>query len=299
MYLRTVEILDTYLVSELEAPVRFVDFAIGKFTGFETKNAVKKGIKKKRFALNEELAETGTWVNSGDLVHLIVEAKKPKPYDLKVPIIYEDDFLAVVNKPSGIVVSGNLFKTLENCLVDQLAISKQEDRLQWGLPVHRLDAQTSGLVIFAKTSFVRRKLGEMLETKQIKKYYHAIVHGEVSEQFVELAIEGKASRSGILPLESVPSLRNETLTLVQLKPFTGRTHQLRIHCAEVGSPIVGDKLYASENGTFSHKGLFLAATCLEFEHPATGNPLKVEIEIPPKFRSLLRREKARWERKFT
>ncbi len=299
MYLRTVEILETYLVKDLEIPVRFVDFAIGKFTGFETKNAVKKGIKRKRLAINGEYAETGVWVKSGDRIQLVLEATKPKPYDLEVPVIYEDEFLAVVNKPSGIVVNGNLFKTLENCMVDRLKLSSQEDGLPWALPVHRLDAQTSGLVIFAKTSSIRRKLGEMLANKEIQKSYHAVVHGDVSKQIVETAVGGKASKSEIIPLEIVPSLRNDTLSLVQLLPHTGRTHQLRIHCAEVGSPIVGDKIYASENGTFSHKGLFLAATSLELQHPATGGPLKVEIEIPPKFGSLLRREKARWERKFT
>ena len=289
-------ILDTHIVSKVDEDIRFVDYAIGLFQGFETKNAVKKGIKRKRFALNGILAETGAWVNEGDRVELLERSLRPKAYDMEVSIVYEDDELAVVNKPAGLVVSGNRFKTLEHALIDQLGLSQASDALPWALPVHRLDAPTSGLVIFAKTMNARRKLGVQLENKEIQKTYFAVVHGTPTDGDISESIEGKASLSRLKCLRTVPSLKNKTLSLVELQPITGRTHQLRIHCASIGNPIVGDQLYSSKDGTFTNKGLMLAATKLLLLHPLTEQPLKVEIAVPNKFESLLQREKRRAEK---
>lgn len=285
----------TCTVDALEKPKRFVDFAIGIFVGFETRNAVKKGIKRKRFAVNGKTPETGTWINNGDLIELLEVSQKPKEYDFPISILYEDDHLAIVIKPAGMVVSGNQFKTLEHCLVDELKIPETPDALAWGLPVHRLDAPTSGLVIFAKTNQSRRMLGAMFENNEIHKTYHAVVHGALESQIISTPVDGKHASSKVTFCSSVPSFINGTLSLVKLEPETGRTHQLRIHCASVGSPIVGDTLYGGPTGTFTHKGLFLAATSLRFLHPVTQQEVKVETEIPPKFGSLLKREKARWD----
>lgn len=297
MYFRKVEPIDSCLVSGLSESQRFVDFAIGLFEGFETRSAVKKGIRRNRFKLNGALPETGTWVKNGDIILLLLDSRKPKAYDLDIEIVFEDAFLAIVNKPAGLRVSGNAFKTLENCLVDQLTISEEPDALSWALPIHRLDIPTSGLVIFAKTSKARRLLGEMLENRQISKTYHAIVHGKPVSQTIATSIDGKESHSKLEFLESVQSLKNEHLSLVKLNPVTGRKHQLRIHCASINCPIVGDKTYIDTNGTFTHKGLFLSATSLEFKHPITDEKIFVEIKIPPKFHSLLSREQRRWDDK--
>lgn len=289
-------VLDTHIVNKVKQNIRFVDYAIGIFQGFETKNAVKKGIKEKRFALNGTFAETGAWVKVGDRVELLERSLLPKAYDMEVSIVYEDDDLAVVIKPAGLVVSGNRFKTLEHALIDQFSLSKASDALPWGLPVHRLDAPTSGLVIFAKTMSSRRKLGEQLKNKEIQKTYVAVVHGTPKDGDISEPIDGKVSLSRLKRIRTVPSLKNDTLSMVELQPITGRTHQLRIHCALVGCPIVGDQLYGNDQGTFKNKGLLLAATKLVLQHPRTGQPLTVEITIPNKFESLLKREKRRAER---
>lgn len=285
----------SFVVSNLENPQRFVDVAIGIFVGFETRNAVKKGIKRKRFFLNGTIPETGSWVKNGDRIDLLEISQKPKAYDFLITILYEDEHLAIVLKPAGMVVSGNQFKTLEHCLVDDLKLSDAPDALAWGLPVHRLDAPTSGLVIFAKTNQCRRALGAMFENNEIHKTYHAVVHGTMESQDISTSIEGKQAVSKVTFCSSVPSFLNGSLSLVKLEPQTGRTHQLRIHCASVNSPIVGDKLYGNAAGTFTHKGLFLAATALKFIHPITHENIQVETPIPPKFQSLLNREKSRWE----
>lgn len=288
--------MKSYTVPKIGQSIRFVDYVIGVFEGFETKNAVKKGIKKNRFAINGSFAETGTWIKTGDVIELLERSEKPKAYDKQIEIVFEDDYLAVVNKPAGLIVSGNQFKTLENCLVDQLKLSKAKDALDWGLPVHRLDGPTSGLVLFAKTISARRQLGEMLEHKKISKVYHAVVHGIPNSGEISDEIEGKKATSNLLAIRSVNSLKNKHLTLVRLEPITGRTHQLRIHCQSIGHAIVGDKQYENTNGTFRNKGLFLAATQLTFEHPITREKLEIEIPIPNKFDSLLEREARRSER---
>ncbi len=299
MYLRMVIIEASYVIDYLEEPQRFVDAAIGRFVGFETKNAVKKGIKRQRFLLNGTIPETGSWVNNGDQIDLLVAAQIPKAYHFSIEIVFEDPHLAVVMKPAGMVVSGNQFKTLEHCMIDQLSKSSEPDALSWALPVHRLDAATSGLVLFAKTNTSRRLLGQLFENKKIEKVYHALVHGRLESMRVETPVDGKPAASRIEWIAAAPSLKNGELSLVKLFPETGRTHQLRIHCASVGSPIVGDKLYRGEQGTFTHKGLFLAATKLKFNHPITGELVEIEVPVPAKFDAMMRREQARWETKLS
>lgn len=293
LYLRSMIILDSHTVLDIDERIRFEDYVIGLFQSLETRSSVKKAIKKKRFLLNGEVAETGNWMAQGDRIDLLEKMERPKAYDKDIEIVYEDDFLVIVNKPAGLIVSGNQFKTLENCLVDQVRDSSAPDALGWALPIHRLDAPTSGLVIFAKTMNARRKLGEMLESKTISKKYHAVVHGipEISE--IDAPIDLKASKSVLAVIRTVASLQNGFLTLVQLEPITGRTHQLRIHCAGIGHSIVGDKQYENEWGTFRNKGLMLAATNVSLQHPITEEELSVSIPIPNKFTSLLEREEIR------
>ncbi|NRA11183.1 MAG: RluA family pseudouridine synthase, partial [Crocinitomicaceae bacterium] len=109
-------------------------------------------------------------------------------------------------------------------------------------------------------------------------------------------IEGKESESELKLLETVNSLKNDFLSLVELSPKTGRTHQLRIHCANIGHSIVGDKQHGEEGNVMNHKGLFLAAVSLKFIHPILNEELLVELDQPKKFDALLRREEEWWKR---
>jgi 23S rRNA pseudouridine1911/1915/1917 synthase len=291
-------ILSTHVVAQITEPVRLSDYLIGKFEEIATRKGIKKAILHKRIHVNGSVASTGNWVRSGDVITLLEgQFAKPKDFDLDLEIPYEDDYFAVVVKPSGIPVSGNLFKTLYNTLGENLKASTQADALPWPQPVHRLDTATSGLVIVAKTHAVRVRLGEMLAQKRILKRYRAILQGELSGSgTVETPVGEKSAKTKYEAVETVHALQDTKLTLVDLYPLTGRTHQLRIHMASLGCPIVGDKLYRGELAMKMDKGLFLCAVALSFPHPVTHDPVEVEIPQPAKFDSYLEREKKRVEK---
>lgn len=290
---------EEYIVQEENLNIRFVDYCIDLFPQITTKNAVKKAIKRKEIIHNGKEASTGAYIRKGDTIQLIDrDILPPKEFILPIDIVYEDEYLVVVNKPSGIVVSGNQYQTLENAMVNQISISNEKDALKWAKPVHRLDSATSGLLLMSKTMSAHRKLGKMFEEKLIEKEYHALVMGEPEKNSgkLEIPIDEKKSVSNYKVLKTVNSLRSEKISLLKLIPETGRTHQLRIHCAAMGNPIVGDVLYGEKGNTLLHKGLFLAATKLKLNHPILENLVEFRIEIPNKFISLLEREERRFEK---
>lgn len=236
-------------------------------------------------------------MKNNDVVTFVdLELNPPKSYHLKLDIIFEDEDLAVIFKPAGINVSGNQFKTIQNALLYNIAPSKNKDALNWPLPVHRLDNQTSGVLIVAKSKTARVKLGQAFENKvDISKTYQAVVIGKIDEAgAVSSDVDGKQSLSTYKRIKVVKSLKNEFLSLIELSPKTGRTHQLRIHCASIGFPILGDKLYGVEGMILKNKGLFLCATGISFAHPVTSVILSFSVETPYKFLKRLTSENDRY-----
>ena len=212
-------------------------------------------------------------------------------------VIYEDEYLAVINKPAGLIVSGNQYKTVLNALTSNLRPSKEKDALDWPLPTHRLDKATSGLLLIAKTKKARIIIGQDFENKKIEKEYHALVMGKLSKNgIIDFHINNKESLTEYQCLDSSESLKSEFLSLVKLFPKTGRTHQLRIHLSKSGFPILGDTIYGTENNILKYKGLFLASTKLSFDHPIEKRPIIVEIPPPKKFEKRMKSEFIRWNR---
>ncbi len=275
---------------------RITDYAIGIFSMLPTKNSVKKVIKKELLLVDNQKCTTGTYINSGQIIELISQdVLTHKVFHLKLELIYEDDFIAVINKPAGFSVSGNKFKTIANALSFNLKKSEQEDALPHPLPVHRLDNQTSGLLIIAKTKQARIILGNQFEKKEIQKQYFAVVIGKIpTKGEISIPIDEKKSLSKFELIKTEPSLRNDFLSLIKLSPETGRTHQLRIHCEASGFPILGDKLHNGNKVVFKGKGLFLCSTELVFNHPITNEILELAIPIPNKFITIMEREKMRF-----
>ncbi|MCF7920654.1 MAG: RluA family pseudouridine synthase [Candidatus Cloacimonetes bacterium] len=294
------EIIETHIVPEGIKEIRLTDYllrgGIDLFGAEPSRNYVKKVIKNGDVLVNGKRAETATWIESGQKIELLSSAQKPvKIYPLKFDVIYEDDHLAVINKPAGLPVSGNRFRTIENALLNNISLSLADDALMQPRAVHRLDALTAGLLIIAKTRSVRIKLGEKFASREVSKTYRAIVIGETPEKgTISTPVNDQAAVTEYVTIKRVPSLKCQWLSLLELKPQTGRTHQLRIHLAERGFPILGDKLYGNEDTLFKSKGLFLASTGLTFNHPITGMLIGLQIEEPGKFHLHLEREERRY-----
>ena len=212
-----------------------------------------------------------------------------------VPVRYEDDRLAVVSKPAGMVTHPTTSRrsgTLVNRLLGMgmpLAPGGGEDRP--GI-VHRLDAGTSGLLIVAKDDEAHRQLTEMLAARQIRREYLALVRGEVEHDAftVEAPLGRHRARVAVrrgTGIEAVTDLEvREDLpgaTLLVARPRTGRTHQIRVHLSSIGHPIIGDRAYGGGGDDARRLGLhrpFLHAWRLRFRHPISGEPIELEEPLP-------------------
>ena len=233
----------------------------------------------------------------GQVIELLETPQtKPKIFELQLEILFEDNHMAAIHKPAGFSVSGNAYKTIFNSLPFNLEKSSEPDALPWPTPVHRLDNQTSGILLIAKTKTAQIALGNQFENHTIQKKYCAIVIGEViSSGEIKTPIEDKTAETYFEVVTVVNSLRFEHLSLLNVCPKTGRTHQIRIHLASIGHPIFGDKLYMDEKMLHKGKGLFLCAFEIIFRHPKSSAEINLKIDTPHKFNSLLLREQRRWK----
>jgi tRNA pseudouridine65 synthase/23S rRNA pseudouridine1911/1915/1917 synthase len=281
------KIKETHIVPAIAEKIRLQEYAVSIFTSLPTKSSLKKALKKELILLNGQTAKTSDWIHEGQKIELLEpKIEEKKVFTLKLEIIYEDEFLAIIHKPAGIPTSGNYFKTIENALPFNLKESKAKDALPAPLPVHRLDNPTSGLLLIAKSKAVQVDLNRLFEEKKIQKSYHALVFGSLSASVIlKDKIEEKDAETHIEVLKHF-QLKNENFSLVKAFPKTGRTHQIRIHLANHGNPIVGDKLYGKPSESIKKGGLFLAATGLEFKHPVNKNNLNLELPLPKKFREI-------------
>ncbi len=291
------QILQEHIVPEGIPRIRLLDYTLQVFSIIPSRSQMKKIIKRGGVLVDGKVGQKSDWVAENQKIILTdSEAKPPKPLDLKLDIIYEDEHLAIINKPAGIEVSGNKFFTVQNALMTNINSSSEPDTLKWPVPVHRLDMPTSGLLLIAKTASSVMRLGQQLEARQVQKKYHAIVAGNIPEiGEINSDIDGQKALTSFKCIKRCHSLKVKWLSLVELTPHTGRTHQLRIHMADYGFPIVGDRKY--NNGPLLiGKGMFLTAIGLSFLHPHNNNLMNIIINPPNKFNTLLEREERRWER---
>ncbi|MFZ0959541.1 MAG: RluA family pseudouridine synthase [Terriglobia bacterium] len=238
--------------------------------------------------------------------------------DLPLAVIYEDADLLVVNKAAGMVVhvgSGIKSGTLVNALLFRLApigaLSTIGGELRPGI-VHRLDKMTSGLVLVAKNDVAHRRLSEQFKRREVHKTYTALVHGRMAAGSGEISKPvGRDPRrrtrmkaGGIAPREAVTKYRVMrrfgNFTLVEAMPQTGRTHQIRVHLASLGHPVVGDTTYGApaklrfgESAEPTLPSTFLHAAKLAFAHPVTGAPLQFEAPLPQELVAFLARMESR------
>lgn len=216
------------------------------------------------------------------------------PEPIPLDILYEDDHLLAINKPTGMIIHpapGHWSGTFVNALLYHCeGIVPGNDPIRPGI-VHRLDKETTGVLIAAKTLAAHQKLIEMFATRRIEKWYLAIccgrspsgtIHAPIGRHPTlrkEMAVlsDGREASTEIKTVAF-----NDQLSLVLARPFTGRTHQIRVHLKHTGFPVLGDKIYGNErfNRTFSLTRHLLHAYRLNFEHPITGDLLKLSAPIP-------------------
>ena len=263
---------------------------VGKSARYPFKSSIKKAIKKKLVLVDKKPGTTATFINGGEEIVICSDEKEgsSKKFIYPLEVIYEDNFLAVINKPAGILVSGNTFKTIDNALVQNLKISPASDACR-PRPVHRLDYETTGVLLVGKTKQAIVFLNQLFETKQVEKKYFAIAIGKMktTEGFIESEIDQKASSSYFRIIQTLYSKRFIHLNLLELIPKTGRRHQLRKHLAEIGHPILGDQKYGTERLILKGKGLHLHSSSLQLEHPFTKKSLYVEAQLPKKFQKIV------------
>jgi 23S rRNA pseudouridine1911/1915/1917 synthase len=279
------QLLETHIVTKLENPIRFQEYSVGIFNTIPTKSGIKKAIKRELIFIDGGLATTSKFIYGGENIELFQSENSStfKRLELNLEVLFEDDYLAIIYKPAGILVSGNKFVTIANGLPQNLKKSRLSDAVK-PQPTHRLDYATSGILLVGKTSTAITKLGKLFENKEIQKTYFAITIGQMNlKGKLNSPIDKKNAHTEFEVLKSLISERFEYLNLVKLLPKTGRKHQLRKHLSAIGNPVLGDKEYFLENKVLNGKGLFLHAATLDFIHPFTKEKIYISKELPKKF----------------
>ena len=282
--------IESFIIPLLPERVRISDFYAAEYFQYvPSRKAMKKAIIAGYVKIDGKVARTADYVQGGE--HLEVYEKrqqiKRKAIDIEIEVLWEDDYLAVVNKPAGIEVSGNKRWTLENAVVGKLKSSTQPDALDYAQAIHRLDYPTTGIVLFGKTQKAVIRLNQLFEEKQVAKIYYAITvdqmpaSGEINEP-----IDNKAAHSTFEVVESLVSEKFNYLNLVKLQPSTGRRHQLRKHLLSIGNPIFGDADYTKPGFEHKGRGLHLHAQSIKFIHPFTQEEMEFTAPFSKKFVSL-------------
>ena len=280
--------IETHEVPALLVRQRLQEYAVGIFRTLPSRKSAKNAIKKGLIYVNAEVGYTGDWISGGETIDLYQQEEPKKPViDFKLDVLYEDEHLAVIYKPAGILVSGNKRFTIENALAFNLTKSTQQDALLRPEPIHRLDYPTSGALLIGKTVSAVIALNLIFEFRSISKTYTAVTIGHMNEAgVIETPIDKRPAKSKYKRLISITSEKYGALNLITLNPHTGRRHQLRKHMSELGQPIFGDHIYGIEGLILKGKGLFLHATKLHFDHPITKESILVIAPLPKKFTKL-------------
>lgn len=287
----------THLVPDDPPRERLDAYALSVFDELGSRAQARKLIKKGALRV-VGLPETRSalWVRAGWILELDPPRKLPGPdFRVDLDILYTDPHLAIVDKPPGLVTSGNRHRTLARALPHVLPPSEASDALPICVPVHRLDARTQGLVVVARSARAQVALGQAFQERRVQKRYEALVTGRLEgEGRIELPLEQRPAATRWQATHHARSLHVDWVTQVSCWPETGRNHQIRRHLARIGHPVLGDAHYTT--GTvLTGNGLFLAAVALTLPHPVTGEPVHVARDSPYKFQSYLAREQRRWE----
>ena len=287
-----------------------------------SRSRIQHLIEAAQITVNGERAKASLKLHGNERVEVLGAPHAPPlrafPEDLPLDVVYEDEHLAVINKPAGMMVhagagatdSARNRGTLVNALLHRFGrLSKGGDALRPGI-VHRLDKQTSGLVIIAKSDRTHRQLAEQFATRKVHKTYIALMHGWLKQDSgsIQLPVgrdlkrrtrmttgRGRSAVTHYRVLKRIAG-RLGKFSLVEVKLETGRTHQIRVHMASLGHPVVGDTLYGAPARLHGRRAIastlarnFLHAAAIKFIHPETHAPMRLEAALPAELQGFLRR----------
>jgi 23S rRNA pseudouridine1911/1915/1917 synthase len=261
-----------------------------------SRTRIQKLIADGYITVNDQVAKAGLKLNIGDRLRVIIPPVPPSrltPEAIPLNIIYEDDDLLVIDKPAGLTVHpapGHPGHTLVNALLSHFPhLADISDSLRPGI-VHRLDKDTSGVMLVAKSSVAQTDLVEQFKARSVAKAYLVLVKGHLTPE--DGAIEAPigrdpGNRKRMAVVASGREARTEyrviryiaDYTLLEVKPETGRTHQIRVHFSAIGYPVVGDKVYGVKSAYLSRQ--FIHASRLGFKLPSTGEYVEFKSELPP------------------
>ncbi|WP_049555436.1 MULTISPECIES: RluA family pseudouridine synthase [unclassified Granulicatella] len=279
-----------------------------------SRTTIQSWLKAGLISVNGEVVKSNYKAHSGDEVTILQKEEETitiQPENIPLDIVFEDDSLIVVNKPSGMVVhpsKGHYSGTLVNALLyhsNSLSDSTSEEIYRPGL-VHRIDKDTSGLLVIAKNNDVHQKLAEQIAENKMSREYIAIVDGHFAHETgvvdaplsrhqtnrLKRVVE-KGGKNAITHFEVLDSFSNYSLVSCRLE--TGRTHQIRAHMEFIKHPIVNDPLYHPKGKKATEFGQFLHARTLSFTHPLTGETLNFQVEPPKEFAEFIQLNKGHFE----
>ena len=291
------------IVADLEN-MRLDAYISSKKTNLSRTN-IQRLIEEGNILVNSQKKKISYKVQIGDNIEInIPEAKETsiKAENIPVEVVYEDNDIIVVNKPKGMVVhpaNGNPDGTLVNAIMAMCkgSLSGIGGEIRPGI-VHRLDKDTSGLLIVAKNDLAHIHMSNQIKDRQVKKIYIALVKGNINENEATINMpigrstkdrkkmavrkDGKEAITHFKVLK-----RYKSYTLLEVKIDTGRTHQIRVHMAEIGHPVVGDMVYSKGKNEFGVEGQMLHSKSLDFKHPITGKEMHLEAKLPEYFEEVL------------
>lgn len=276
-----------------------------------SRSHIQKLIGENNIIVNNKSTRSNYKIRVGDIIKVVIpEPVKLDliPEDIDIDMLYEDEDIAVVNKPQGMVVhpaAGNYTGTLVNALLKRCSnLSSINGVIRPGI-VHRIDKDTSGVLVIAKNDNSHKHLAEQIKNHSVKRIYIALVEGiikvdsgtvnePIGRHPVErkkMAVVSKSGRRAITHYRVLERYRENTLIEARLE--TGRTHQIRVHMAYIGHPLVGDPVYGYKKQKYKLAGQALHAKTLGFIHPTTGEYMEFTAPLPEYFENLLNKLKSK------